>query len=596
MQYSFSRVESYDSCPYKWYLHYMEHLQTLPTDDPQNPLFIGSALHKGIETDVQTALDEYFGNYPVINDDIITEAMKLEYWIPKVKALLPENCQHEVKIEDHLFHGFLDLLVPCTKLDAELEHGQFDLYDFKYSNSVEHYLQSNQLHVYKYELERITGKRIRNMFFMFIPKSTLKKGKMDSLEYRKMVMQDLEHLEIKTVQVPYDPNNVIDFLQTIVHIDNSEEYPKKPSFLCKFCEFTEYCQKGRTYMLLPSSERRNITSATKRKIWIYGQAFSGKTTFADQAPAPLNLNTDGNIQFVTMPYLPIKDTYEGRQKVLAWKVFKDAIDELEKKNNDFKTIVVDLLEDTYQSCRLYMYDKLGLDHESDDPFKAWDEVRTEYLSTIRKLTNLDYENIILISHEDSTRDITKKSGDKTTAITPNIQAKIANKIAGMVDIVARIVVEDDGSRTLNFKSNEVVFGGGRLKGINVTQIPLDWNELVKVYDEANSNAVTATEKPQKAIKEKTDIPSTEPINASELKGTVNSEGEFTPAEKKHTRRTRKSSGDAPHAVENPQVENVPLPTDADAPAPQEDEPQPQAMVSAEATTGTPRRRQRKVRE
>lgn len=207
----------------------------------------------------------------------------------------------------------------------------------------------------------------------------------------------------------------------------------------------------------------------------------------DSAPSPLNLNTDGNIQFVTMQYLPIKDTMEGRQKILAWDVFKKAIDELEKTagQNGFKTIIVDLLEDTYESCRLFMYDRLGITHESDDSFRAWDKVRTEFLSTIRRLMNLDYENIVLISHEDTSKDITKKSGDKITAIKPNIADKVANKIAGMVDIVARVVVEDDETRTLNFKSNEIIFGGGRLKNIKTTSIPLDWNELLKVYDEAN---------------------------------------------------------------------------------------------------------------
>ena len=63
----------------------------------------------------------------------------------------------------------------------------------------------------------------------------------------------------------------------------------------------------------------------------------------------------------------------------------------------------------------------------------------------------------------------------------------------MVDIVARVVVEDDETRTLNFKSNEVIFGGGRLKNIKTTSIPLDWDELLKVYDEANFFAKPAEE-------------------------------------------------------------------------------------------------------
>ena len=59
----------------------------------------------------------------------------------------------------------------------------------------------------------------------------------------------------------------------------------------------------------------------------------------DDAPNPLNLNTDGNIQFVTMPYVRIKDevTVNGRMtnRKFAWEVFKDTIAELEKKQNDF---------------------------------------------------------------------------------------------------------------------------------------------------------------------------------------------------------------------------------------------------------------------
>ena len=89
--------------------------------------------------------------------------------------------------------------------------------------------------------------------------------------------------------------------------------------------------------------------------------------------------------------------------------------------------------------------------KSDDSFKAWDKVRTEFLSTMKRLMNMDYENIILISHEDRSKDITRKSGDKLTSIKPNIQDKIANKVAGMVDIVARVVADGD-NRILSFKT------------------------------------------------------------------------------------------------------------------------------------------------
>jgi len=204
------------------------------------------------------------------------------------------------------------------------------------------------------------------------------------------------------------------------------------------------------------------------------------------------------------------------KRTFAWDVFKEVIEELEKKENDFKTIIVDLLEDCYEHCRLYMYDQMGITHESDDSFRAWDKVQTEFLSTLKKLMNLDYENIILISHEDTSKDITKKGGDKITAIKPNLREKVANKVAGMVDIVARVIADGD-VRTLSFKTNEVIFGGGRLT-VSTNEIPLDYDAFLDVYAEANRNAVavlngevpqTAAPTERKGRKKKEDAPAPE---------------------------------------------------------------------------------------
>lgn len=243
-------------------------------------------------------------------------------------------------------------------------------------------------------------------------------------------------------------------------------------------------------MLLPENKRRTPNATKKKVVWVYGAPFSGKTYFANSFPDPLMLNTDGNIKFVDAPFIPIKDTVtvEGRltKRKLAYEVFTEAVDELEKKQNDFKTIVVDLLEDVYEACRVFICDRQGWKHESDDSFRAWDMVRSEFLNTLKRLLNLDYENIVLISHEDRTRDLTRKGGDKISSIKPNLQDKVANKVAGMVDLVARIVA-DDNERVLSFKASEVIFGGGRLTVRN-KEIPLDYAAFCEVYEEANQKA------------------------------------------------------------------------------------------------------------
>ena len=523
MQVSYSRISTHEKCPYQFKLKYLDGLQTLPTDDPQSALVLGHALHTGIEKDVTAAIDEYYSAYPIIDDRHVTEAMKLEYLIPKVKSVLSEG-EHEVKIETDDFIGYIDLLASaqltteerddvCRECGKECEYessGQcpygkyaewFDIYDFKYSNNVSGYMESAQLHLYKYFFELTNpGKRIRNLYFVFVPKCQLRQKKTETLyEFRKRCMEDLESKEIRIEQVGYQPNKVIEYLIATKHCIEDSEFLKNPTRLCDFCDYKAFCQEGIDFMILPKNERRDVSVSNKKKIWLYAPPFAGKTTLTDKFPDPLILTTDGNINNVTAPYVYIKDEVNviGRMttRKFAWEVFKETLDELEKKQNDFKTITLDLVEDTREMCRLYMYDKLGIQHESDSGFgKGWDVIKTEYLSTMRRFFNLDYDNIIICSHEDVTKTITKKSGEQITRIAPNIQEAIATKLAGMVDIVARIIVNDDGTRTISFKTDNVIFGGGRLNVVG-REIPCTYDDLMSIYAEASQNAPQKKETP-----------------------------------------------------------------------------------------------------
>lgn len=533
-------------------MRYIDGLLTLPPDDAAHPLIIGTALHTGLEKDVETAIKEYYMSYPIITDRHIEEAMKLEIVIPKAKKMLPSG-EHEIKIENEHFIGYVDLLAPATIFERGVEvPNQYDLYDFKYSNNVSNYKKSQQLHLYKYFWEKENpGKFIRNMYFLFVPKTSIRQKKTEDLfQFRKRIESELDKLEPKLVEIEYDPSYVIEFMLDVKNVLEAEDFPKCESYLCNFCEYQKYCVEGEDYMLLPKNERRNIEKIEKKVIWMYGSPFSGKTTFANKFPDPVMLNTDGNIKFVDAPYVAIKDEVkvEGRmtKRTLAWEKFKNVIAELERKENDFKTIIVDLLEDTYEQCRLYMYDQMNISHESDDSFRAWDKVRTEFLSTLKRLMALDYENIILISHEDTSKDITKKGGDKITAIKPNLQEKTANKVAGMVDIVARVIADGD-IRTLSFKTNEVIFGGGRLTS-STNEIPLDYDEFLKVYEEANKNAIAEL----KGEKIKKETPQDAP---EERKGRTRRETSKTTEEAEENENMSSDNGSEPiEEVENEELE------------------------------------------
>lgn len=468
MKWSYSRVETFRQCPFKFKLKYIDKIETIKNQDFNNPLYLGTCLHKTLETNFEEAQKEFYKNFYITSDLIENELIKIE---EVLKLINLPNGQHEIKIEDDFYRGYIDFI-----------DNEENLYDFKYSNNIKNYLNSGQLHIYKYFYEKIYNKKINKLYYLFFPKTFIRQKKSESIEqYRNRLIETIKNLEVQKIEIQFNQKYVEDFFKTIKDINN--DFPKRINKFCDYCEYKEFCKQGDDLLLLPKNERRTVGDVNKKTLWIYGKPFSGKTTFANKFPDPLMLNTDGNIKFVDAPYIPIKDevTVTGRltKRKFAWEVFKEAIDELEKKDNTFKTIIVDLLEDLYEYCRLYMYDKLGITHESDDSFRAWDKVRMEFLSTIKRLMNLDYENIILISHEDSSKDITRKSGDKITAIKPNLNDKVANKISGMVDIVGRVYV-DENKRILSFKSDEVIFGGGRLN-LRLKEIPLEYDKFLEVY-------------------------------------------------------------------------------------------------------------------
>ncbi len=566
--FGYSAVSTFEQCPYRYKLQWIDGLKTLPPDDPTNALVIGTALHKAIETDIDTAIQEYFSSYPIIDDLHINEEIKLRYLLPKVKEILPKGI-HEVEVIDTNFIGTLDLLVPVEPKRIFCADGTnsvtgevmgyyttgvsdtFDLYDFKYSNNWMRYMDSRQLHLYKYYFEKKNpGKKIRNMYFVFVPKVQIRQKKTEDLyQFRKRLLKELEKVEPKIEQVHYNPQKVIDHLELTQVIPQMTEYSKNLTRLCDWCEYKKFCQEGDLQdMALPSTQEVAITVDGYKKIWLYGEPFSGKTHLASEAPKPvLELNTDGNIKYYTMPRISITDTKSGRQTIPAWEIFKNAVDELEA-GSDFKTIVLDLTEDIYDHCRKYMCDKRGWEHESDDSFKAYDIVRSEFLRVIRKLVNLPY-NIILISHEDVGRDLTKRTGDKVTRIQPNVQDKIAKKLAGMVDVVIR-TIKDNDKYILSTKTSDVIFGGGRLAGLKAEDVPNKWDSIETMYATVGGQNCTEqaeTEEVEEVEEVPTEVenaPTTDVNDATDevlekLKQAVESVETSTNEEpKRRTRRTR----------------------------------------------------------
>ena len=244
IQFSYSRVSTFKSCPYQYYLRYIAKLKTISTPEASDALCLGTAVHTGLEKDVPEAIEEYLSNFTIIDDLQINETIKLENIIPKGKRLIPQG-EHEVKIETEDFIGYIDLLVP--KGDYH-----FDIYDFKYSNNVDRYMESGQLHVYKYFFEQVyKGNVVDNLYYVFLPKTMIRQKKTETLQqFRQRLLSELDKMEVTIKRVDYNPEKVQEYLNNVEEIKKSDRFPMNETKLCPWCPYAGYCLKGETWYII----------------------------------------------------------------------------------------------------------------------------------------------------------------------------------------------------------------------------------------------------------------------------------------------------------------------------------------------------------
>jgi len=254
-QFSHSRVSTYESCPRQFQYRYIDKLRTVHAPEADNALINGNALHTGAEKGERAMLDWYFKQFSLIDDDQINESMKLSVILPKLQQFLitlDGPFQHEYLIDQPGFKGFVDLIVG---------DGIVDLYDYKYSNNVDNYLKSAQLHLYKYYLEK-EGFTVNRLGYVFVPKvathgkyAKVKQRKDEDIyHFRKRFIEVVKQSEIRVEYVDYDFSKVEQFWKSIGHIEAVTHYPKNPTFLCDWCDYNRFCLHDEDWMIIRPGE------------------------------------------------------------------------------------------------------------------------------------------------------------------------------------------------------------------------------------------------------------------------------------------------------------------------------------------------------
>ena len=229
-------------------------------------------------------------------------------------------------------------------------------------------------------------------------------------------------------------------------------------------------------MSLPTQKTPPRDSMSDLTILLYGPSKIGKST--------LCANTDHALFLATEAGLNSLDVFQ--QPILNWQGLCVAVADIEKGDHQFKTIILDTVDNAYKMCADHICRKSNIQHESDLGFgKGFSLVNNEFQRVLTKLSLLPY-GLYLISHAQD-KEMDTPTGKRMKTI-PTLPGKAREIVLGMVDIILFCDVEmvpgPDGKkverRVMRTKPSALYEAGDRTKRLPET-IDLDFNAFVDAY-------------------------------------------------------------------------------------------------------------------
>ncbi|MCF6094538.1 PD-(D/E)XK nuclease family protein [Microaerobacter geothermalis] len=229
MIYSFSRLSLYESCPYKFYLRYIE-----GREEPQTePRALGKAVHKGIEMIINDgiSLEEAVYKGLVETDFFPLKREEVQWLIQNAgaeKGMGETEVYFCVPLSDSpsapQVQGYIDLITP---------EGFF--VDWKTNRKPYGVWNTMQLPLYAWALMKLRNIHsiVGSLFFL-------------RFRRRESTTFDLSDGE-KARLWAYDTAMEIEEKLFLLEMDSSKAeqlFPATPSGLCKYCPFVEECYKN----------------------------------------------------------------------------------------------------------------------------------------------------------------------------------------------------------------------------------------------------------------------------------------------------------------------------------------------------------------
>lgn len=176
-------------------------------------------------------------------------------------------------------------------------------------------------------------------------------------------------------------------------------------------------------MALPLQKSTKETGLHKQIILVYGRPKIGKSTLCSYFENAIFIATEPGLNHLEV-YKSIVNSWEG---------FLAVCGELAAGKHEFKTIIIDTIDNLITYCADYICKENKIDHPGDLPHgKGWNLITYELNRALTKLYGLNY-GVVLVSHSKQEEVETKTA--KYNRFTIDVGGKNQNVILNRMDII-----------------------------------------------------------------------------------------------------------------------------------------------------------------
>ncbi len=229
--------------------------------------------------------------------------------------------------------------------------------------------------------------------------------------------------------------------------------------------------------MLPTAKTPPKTDMADISVLLYSQPKLGKSTWCSQADGALFLATEAGLNHLETYQVPIA----------SWDDLLNACADIAKGEHQFRTIVIDTIDNAYRFCVEHVCRQLSIAHESEASYgRAYGMIANEFTRVLTKLSLLPY-GLYLISH--AKQETVETRAGTLVRTVPTLPEKARKIVLGLVDLILYLDLEpykdDQGEtqfrRVIRTKPTTTYEAGDRTGRLPDT-LPLDYPAFLEAFD------------------------------------------------------------------------------------------------------------------